>query len=457
MSTIKPKHEQVYEILLEALKSGIYPLGKKLPKTAELAQKYSVSINVLVKAIDTLKKNGMVKAKSGDGIYSNYDFQKQQEKTNCSDKHFPRIGTPKAFTVWIEDNIDWQQEFWDSFFTKFMAQNPDIEITVHYGMKDKNIYTKNDLLIGGMHFFNHTGYTMEDCFPVDIIETFYKSPYNNMLVKPEDLKWKGKSSFFPLSLMLPVLLHREKDFKNQKNKNIPDFIQALKDRNQYNPVKYKSWSLQNMMIDCGCCAFDSEKGIFALQNKDHWKTTVNKIRDFYSGSDMLPLHGMSLDYDKIFKDDVGNSISFIEIPINQIPSIKETNLLQAHYPIGDTLPLLAICGFIPKNTQFPEEALRIILSLLNEDNQRLYMQKKLGVPINKQVLADSDFSYLLENCDVYKKVMVVPPSRLIEDAIETILIWDLYYYFNNDLNCDIITRIENKIKYFIDSSANKGE
>jgi hypothetical protein len=154
---------------------------------------------------------------------------------------------------------------------------------------------------------------------------------------------------------------------------------------------------------------------------------------------------------------MGKSVNYVEVPLNQKMSIGASGLNYSPYPIGDIFPLIPICGMVNKNSLYPEECFRIINSLLSSKVQEDYFKGSLGFPINKSVIEKSDYAYLLERFENAEKALVTPPDLNLDKAIESIFIWELFYYFCGKLNGDIITRIEKKVEFFIENIKRRSE
>lgn len=61
--------QQVAGALREQITSGKLPVGAKVPAARELAQQYEVSLTTAVRAVDELRREGLVETKRGRGTY----------------------------------------------------------------------------------------------------------------------------------------------------------------------------------------------------------------------------------------------------------------------------------------------------------------------------------------------------------------------------------------------------
>jgi DNA-binding LacI/PurR family transcriptional regulator len=64
-----PKHRQVFESLLAAIRSGVYDTGDRLPSEAELGKTFLASRITIAKAVNELQRLGLVSRRAGAGTY----------------------------------------------------------------------------------------------------------------------------------------------------------------------------------------------------------------------------------------------------------------------------------------------------------------------------------------------------------------------------------------------------
>jgi GntR family transcriptional regulator, arabinose operon transcriptional repressor len=64
-----PKHRQVFERLLDAIRSGVYDSGDRLPSEAELGKTFLASRITVAKAVNELQRLGLVSRRAGAGTY----------------------------------------------------------------------------------------------------------------------------------------------------------------------------------------------------------------------------------------------------------------------------------------------------------------------------------------------------------------------------------------------------
>ncbi|MBV8629701.1 MAG: GntR family transcriptional regulator [Silvibacterium sp.] len=64
-----PKHRRVFENLLDAIRSGVYNPGDRLPSEAELGKTFLTSRITVAKAVNELQRLGLVSRRAGAGTY----------------------------------------------------------------------------------------------------------------------------------------------------------------------------------------------------------------------------------------------------------------------------------------------------------------------------------------------------------------------------------------------------
>ncbi|MDA8586681.1 GntR family transcriptional regulator [Rhodobacteraceae bacterium] len=66
-SDLTPKYEKAYQVILKRLKSGLYPIGGRMPTESELAAQFDVSRVTIRKTLDMLVQDGYIESKQGSG------------------------------------------------------------------------------------------------------------------------------------------------------------------------------------------------------------------------------------------------------------------------------------------------------------------------------------------------------------------------------------------------------
>jgi len=68
-----PKHESIRQFLMDAITSGTYTAGHRLPSEAELVQKFSASRPTVIRALRELQSAGLIERRAGSGSYVRTD------------------------------------------------------------------------------------------------------------------------------------------------------------------------------------------------------------------------------------------------------------------------------------------------------------------------------------------------------------------------------------------------
>src|SRR5258707_8356522 len=63
------KYQRIADDLRARISSGEYPPGSRLPTKAELMDRYQVAVNTVERAIDELRKAGLVETLQGAGMF----------------------------------------------------------------------------------------------------------------------------------------------------------------------------------------------------------------------------------------------------------------------------------------------------------------------------------------------------------------------------------------------------
>lgn len=63
------KYEEIAQQIRSMLENGVYQAGDRLPNIEQLKTKYCVSKSTVIKALETLEKNGYIYQSRGRGIF----------------------------------------------------------------------------------------------------------------------------------------------------------------------------------------------------------------------------------------------------------------------------------------------------------------------------------------------------------------------------------------------------
>ncbi|HTW59033.1 MAG TPA: PLP-dependent aminotransferase family protein [Terriglobales bacterium] len=101
-----PLFRQLYQGLREAILSGAFPSGHKLPSTRDLAEQLGVSRTVVLLAYDQLLAEGFATARSGSGTYvsNSVDVGRSEISRRSASLHLSRFGLSAA-SAWSKMNF----------------------------------------------------------------------------------------------------------------------------------------------------------------------------------------------------------------------------------------------------------------------------------------------------------------------------------------------------------------
>ena len=449
----KPKHQQLCDLLESELQCGTYRPGEKLPAVRDMAQKYSVSINIVSKAIEQLKSKHLILVKAGDGIYANIGKIENPVTCKFSGKRlFGQYDRAKIVSVLVEDYLDYQKQFWNATFDAFIANNPDIELKVDYFCAtgaDKRAY---DLFIGGFGFMNRVGIDYDDLLEDNIIDLFAPGMYHDKILTMADLSWKGTRRSYPLCFRIPEVLSLNGAHPEDKE-DLLDFVDRLAAEHRTLPGGYKILTLAYLLTNAGCEFIDYERGTFAIRNPAHWMDVLKRIKKLYEAKDILIIHGQYLDFDKLLERTEGNPVRFAEISMPLQPGSDGGNdkLHKIPYPFHRYLPYCPTVGAINGKTDFPEEVLRLMSHILTPQTQEALYRQQIALPVDHATLRKVGMEKLAEKIRNSHKVYFDVPSRALQHAVNYFLIWEFYYYLNGRVGDDILARIERKVRYFMEN------
>ncbi|MEV4456999.1 winged helix-turn-helix domain-containing protein [Microbispora sp. NPDC049633] len=66
---VKAPYLQLADILRERITSGQIPPGRRVPSQMELEQEFEISRNTIKKALDVLKREGLLETAPGRGLF----------------------------------------------------------------------------------------------------------------------------------------------------------------------------------------------------------------------------------------------------------------------------------------------------------------------------------------------------------------------------------------------------
>ena len=89
-----PKHRQIYEALHQAIISGRFSQGARLPSETELVEQYQTSRPTVARALRDLQERGFVERRVGSGTYVRLP---ESEKTHVFGLLIPELGVTEIF------------------------------------------------------------------------------------------------------------------------------------------------------------------------------------------------------------------------------------------------------------------------------------------------------------------------------------------------------------------------
>lgn len=365
---IKQKKQQLFDILASEFRRGTWPVGTKLPRQKELAEKYSVSINVISQAIDLLKKEGYVKVRMGDGIYS--DFETAQEKRQfkySGDRIFGYYTGAKQINILMEDNLDWQIAAWDNTFSSFALANPDIELNVHYRSEgDSNnangkTGAEYDIVIGDGRFIVDNG-MVNAALGHEVAGFFYPDLYDGALLTAENFA----DGLFPVGYVRESFCARPGVSAPVAGEDILAYIERLEGLKAKILMRHSDMLLQS----CGLPLFNREHRALDTAEKALFEDVFARLSSLYRSECFHWTHGRVSDLEEL-GDMLGKgAVDVVEKPQSDVISgMQEYQLSELEYPLGGHPVITPILAAVNKENCFPEEPLRLIKALLSAKNQ----------------------------------------------------------------------------------------
>ncbi len=451
--TVKPKYQQVLEMIEKDLQDGEFAYGTRLPTTKALGRKYGVSSGIVSKAIAPLIRKGLLQAKVGSGIYSRVEKTPVPAERGLHFQQFMNSGLGrKQLLIWIEDPQPWQVEFWTRQVQAIQKKYPDIELKVRHGFKVLELEEQPDMIISTTSFFNNTGFDFSEVMDQSVIDKFYPDLYEGMLFAPDTAPWKKQHVMFPVFFAYPLIACRQQNWRDDfpDATGIFNIVHKIQESKIF-PSIYTMWTSLTTFIASGLKWYEEANGGFSLQGKDHWEKNMSTLKEFYRKGivNWVVYYPNPVSPDNIQKH-FSPQWGFMEAsPQTALRSQNDPSLRFFMLPFRETFPYTPVCGFIMKNTLYPEECLRVIGHLLTENVQREYLSSGLGFPISEQVLAESPFASNIQRLRESKKVLYYPPDKLIHIMTNEFIFSELYHYLNSSANYDFFSRIQAKVAYFL--------
>lgn len=447
---IKPKHQQLFDLLLDEFHSGLWPHGEKLPSQKELAMRYSVSVNVVSQALELLKQKNLVQSKKGDGIYSIYSPAPEKMIHKYSgERVFGSYDGAKTLSVIIEDHQNWQLEFWNKFFDDFAAENPDIELNVHYA----NPHTPQpdinfDIIIGGPRFIARTA--KPGCRLLRRIAfDFYSDLDDGLLLDSGNFA----DGIFPVGFVASCLLTRPGTPEPLGGEGIFDYIErTIEPGKGALLLRYSTELFQNNGIDVlNRCRRALDQG-----EKERLTDLFERAANLYRDGRLLWPHGRFADPEQSRQMLYSGSLTVLGRRIGgEIPEPSSTGVKKISYPHGSKAMLVPIMAVLDKRSCFAEEQLRLVKKLRTPEQQRAAMSAGIFQPLHREVLPQTSplLPYLLRG-DVEYSCDADPVELRLVDYIMN---WELLYNMTGRRGKDAVELLDKKIRYYYKNADNINE
>lgn len=444
---IKHKAQQLYDILAEQLHAGVYPNGHKLPALRELAKQYGVSINVVAKTVEMLKDAGLVRAKASDGIYSLGTASGEALTAKfAGGRIFGQYAWAKVLRVIVEDNEEWQQEFWSRFFKKFSAASPDIEILVHYrGSRDA--VEEYDMGFGCAQFLTKCHLEPGMVYPASLYREFYPELYRDKLLTPEMLAWRGDSCYLPYGFMAHFVMCRKDTPEPRTDESVLNYLDRLATM-PGKTVNYQIFDGMSFLRNEGMNFFSSETGTLVLPERKQMLDIFRRAREHYAAKRLTWLHGNYPNYQEPLPETAGQ-MQLVEIPLQGRRKFTGTasSPLILSVPGGSRLCFTPVMAAIGRKCTYPEEALRLVKELLSGAEQERMQSSHVAQSLRADILhthGDGEHADMLARGE--GRALFIPDRQLLE-LYCYVVNWEFYYYLNGQRDDRVYEFIQCKLKY----------
>ncbi len=437
---IKHKSQQLYDLLREELRRGVWPCDQKLPSLKELAKQYGVSVNVVNKTIEMLKASDLVRAKSGDGIYSQTSGQEEAMTFRCSEKRiFGNYPCAKHLKVLVEDYEDWQLVFWNDFFKEFVAENSDIELQINYNTTQGS--DGFDVGIGSVEFLSRNGFLPETLYPSAVFREFYPSVYDGASLCPEDLVYKKQCSYFPYGVVRHYFLGNVHVPEPAAGETVLDYLERLYG---FSHGKSRCWLFTGLhfLSEAGLDFMDSDSGLLRPPPREQMLEVFRRARNLYRQGALIWEHGVYPDYESRFNTALSHPFQLLELPGNSKSCNVGKNKLAERglklFTMSETQPqyIYPLVLGIARKCIFPEEVLRILVGLLAEKTQRMMENIGIGDGIRTGRMSP----------DLALHPLMAPELQYL-DYFRYFISWEFFYYLNGRRGDEVYDFICAKLKY----------
>ncbi|OGV66949.1 MAG: hypothetical protein A3K19_03565 [Lentisphaerae bacterium RIFOXYB12_FULL_65_16] len=450
----QPKAAQVKQSLEEELRQGVYPAGTRLPTALQLAKRYGVSNNVVLKAARLLVDDGLVTVRVGTGIISRTNGGASVAAAPDLGAAFHTGARKKELQVWVEDYEPWQQRFWRRFFRDFARQHPDITPRVCWGPEAKTAKAPADLVIGGTVYFSSLGHAVGDLFDLEALRAFDFGPATPRVVDWPDLEWAHRHPFLPIGFQVPLIyLRRTHDQRpSPEDRNILDFVRRVR-RASGQPVRHYMMGVFAALVDMGCTYLNPREGRIEFGDPAHWRETLRQLREHWASGDLLT-GDLTTDRNTFIRDGLGPVAATMEGPVQSLAAFKpEDGIEVVPYPVDRVAPVSIVAGWISRASAYPEECLRVLGALRAPEVQTELAQRHLMLPLDENVLTQAGYGDLARRLQRCAKHLIIPPDPLLARAVEEIMNWELRFHISGRTDGDVMDVLHRKLAFFLGRTA----
>lgn len=436
------KDKVITRIMREKILTGEFKNREKLPTVVELAKIFNASVNTIVKATNNLKKEGLLIAKPGKGLFRKNTKYTKTDISNITGTIQWRynIAPRKKIKIFLEDSQDWQLEFWRNLFDDVRADNIDLHLETHT-IKENSKVSEMDMYIGGFNALNKLNIPVENWITVEKLKKIGSLCFEGMNVVPEDIKFFGESFAIPIANISPCLWGAsDKNLTIKSSNNILDFIEQANVLNENN-IRYQIWTGGFLLANCGCDFLMPFIESGEIIDAERFHKILPDLRKLFLSKQLIWRHNLLTDNNNVFNEILSGHLDVVETP-PQMRHIKPPKgVIELPYPGNDFLPISPVVCLVNKKCSYLEEATRLISWILEESNQRrlsdAFKFDSIHPMVNKL------------GSKKPTKINMVFPEQWTHDTIYSIFSWEFYYYLSGKEQSvnSFISTVNKKIKH----------
>ena len=437
------KDKVIVKIMREKILTGEFSHREKLPSVIELAKSFKVSVNIIIKAVNRLKKEDLVIAKPGKGLFRKRAKQHIKPDIVARDDtvqwHY-NIATRKKIKIFLEDTMEWQLKFWHDLFADISAKNIDLHLEAH-SITETCKASEMNMYIGGFNSLNNLNISADNWLTVEKLREFGSLNYKGMNILPEDISFLGESFAMPIANTSPCLWGTtDKILEINESENVLDFIEQASLLNK-NSIHYQIWTGGFLLSNCGCDFLKPFVESGKITETKRFHEILPTLRKYFLSKQLIWQHGSLTNSNDIFGEIKSGRLDAVETP-PQMRHIKPPKgIKKLSYPRSIYFPISPIVCLVNKKCSYLEETTRLISSILEENNQ---------YRLSKAVKFDSIHPKVNNlGAKKIKKINLDFPAQWVYDDIYSVFSWELYYYLSKkDQSVDsFISTVNRKIRH----------